>query len=105
MPAAALWEFSIDRGGTFTDCIGLAPDGALHTAKVLSSDAAPVAAIRTLLERHAGLAPGAAAARPRGRGRGARGGAGRAPRAARPGLGPAGARGRARRRCGLGRDS
>ena len=59
MADAALWEFAIDRGGTFTDCIGLAPDGALHTAKVLSSDAAPVAAIRTLLERHAGLAPGA----------------------------------------------
>ena len=36
------WEFWIDRGGTFTDCIGVAPDGTLHTAKVLSSDAAPV---------------------------------------------------------------
>ncbi len=59
MQSAGLWEFAVDRGGTFTDCIALAPDGALHTAKILSSDAAPVAAIRALLERHAGLAPGA----------------------------------------------
>ena len=40
------WEFWIDRGGTFTDCIGRAPDGALHVAKVLSSDTAPLEAIR-----------------------------------------------------------
>src|SRR5262245_9909724 len=59
MAESAGWDFAIDRGGTFTDCIGLGPDGALHTAKVLSSDAAPLAAIRALLERHAGLAPGA----------------------------------------------
>ena len=26
------WEFWIDRGGTFTDCIGVAPDGATHIA-------------------------------------------------------------------------
>ena len=32
------WEFWIDRGGTFTDCIAIAPDGALHTAKLLSSE-------------------------------------------------------------------
>ena len=30
------WQFWIDRGGTFTDVIGLAPDGALHVRKVLS---------------------------------------------------------------------
>src|SRR5262247_1434335 len=59
MAESAGWDFAIDRGGTFTDCIGLGPDGALHTAKVLSSDAAPLAAIRALLERHGGLAPGA----------------------------------------------
>ena len=53
------WDFAIDRGGTFTDAIGVAPDGSLHTAKLLSSDAAPAAAIRAILERHAGLAPGA----------------------------------------------
>ena len=29
------WSFWIDRGGTFTDGIGVAPDGALHIAKVL----------------------------------------------------------------------
>src|SRR5262245_31434112 len=59
MPAAARWEFAIDRGGTFTDCIGVAPDGGLHTAKLLSSDSAPLEAMRLVLERHAGLAPAA----------------------------------------------
>jgi 5-oxoprolinase (ATP-hydrolysing) len=33
------WEFWIDRGGTFTDVIGLAPDGQLHIRKVLSGNA------------------------------------------------------------------
>ena len=47
------WSFWIDRGGTFTDCIGLAPDGGLHVAKVLSSDTAPVEGIRQIL----GLGP------------------------------------------------
>mgnify|MGYP003338505733 CR=1 FL=1 len=32
------WSFWIDRGGTFTDVIGLAPDGSLHARKVLSRD-------------------------------------------------------------------
>jgi len=32
----AHWQFWIDRGGTFTDVVGLAPDGALHIRKVLS---------------------------------------------------------------------
>jgi len=32
------WTFSIDRGGTFTDIVGRAPDGRLHTAKLLSDD-------------------------------------------------------------------
>ncbi len=55
------WQFWIDRGGTFTDVIGRAPDGALHTVKLLSEhpgqyrDAA-VAGIRRLL----GAAPSAA---------------------------------------------
>ncbi|MBV8812875.1 MAG: hydantoinase B/oxoprolinase family protein [Verrucomicrobia bacterium] len=48
------WEFWIDRGGTFTDVIGRAPDGTLHCAKLLSenpehySDAA-VEGIRRML--------------------------------------------------------
>jgi 5-oxoprolinase (ATP-hydrolysing) len=31
------WEFWIDVGGTFTDCIARSPDGTLQSAKVLSS--------------------------------------------------------------------
>jgi len=49
------WQFWIDRGGTFTDCIGVAPDGRLHTAKRLSSDTAPLEAIREIW-RAAGVA-------------------------------------------------
>ena len=33
------WTLYIDTGGTFTDCIGRAPDGSLHRCKVLSSSA------------------------------------------------------------------
>ncbi|MDH5526053.1 MAG: hydantoinase B/oxoprolinase family protein [Nitrospirota bacterium] len=43
------WEFWIDRGGTFTDCVALAPDGQVHIRKVLSSDHAPLIAIRSVL--------------------------------------------------------
>jgi 5-oxoprolinase (ATP-hydrolysing) len=43
------WQFWIDRGGTFTDCIGRDPTGALTVVKVPSSDAAPVIGIRRLL--------------------------------------------------------
>lgn len=42
------WQFWIDRGGTFTDCIG-SRDGEMRTAKVLSSDRAPLIGIRQLL--------------------------------------------------------
>lgn len=42
------WQFWIDRGGTFTDCVGRAPDGRLVVTKVLSSDDAPLRAIRAL---------------------------------------------------------
>ncbi len=52
-PAAAGWQFWIDRGGTFTDVVGLAPDGALHIRKVLSVPA----------DRAAAADPGLAAAR------------------------------------------
>ncbi len=31
------WDFWIDVGGTFTDCIARSPDGLLHTCKILSS--------------------------------------------------------------------
>ncbi|HVH20054.1 MAG TPA: hydantoinase B/oxoprolinase family protein [Myxococcota bacterium] len=53
------WEFWIDRGGTFTDVIGRAPDGTLHVAKLLSSVSSPADGVRALLEREGGLAPGA----------------------------------------------
>ena len=33
---AGVWEFRIDVGGTFTDCIARSPDGDLHTLKLLS---------------------------------------------------------------------
>ena len=32
------WQIWIDRGGTFTDLVARAPDGALHTAKLLSDN-------------------------------------------------------------------
>jgi 5-oxoprolinase (ATP-hydrolysing) len=53
------WEFWIDRGGTFTDVIGRAPDDSLHTLKLLSENAAhyddaAVEGIRRLLK----IAPG-----------------------------------------------
>ena len=56
MAARGRTEFWIDRGGTFTDCIARdAGSGRLRVAKRLSSDRAPLDAIRELL----GLAPGA----------------------------------------------
>ena len=49
------WQFWIDRGGTFTDVVARAPDGALHTLKLLSDnpeqyDDAAVEGIRRLLQ-------------------------------------------------------
>ena len=54
LPAPAAWDFWIDRGGTFTDIVGRAPDGRLHTRKLLSEnpgayDDAAVQGIRDLL--------------------------------------------------------
>ena len=44
------WRFWIDRGGTFTDCIGWDPtEGSLRVVKVLSSDQAPIVGIRRIL--------------------------------------------------------
>src|SRR4051812_35501147 len=56
---AGLWEFWIDRGGTFTDIVGRRPDGALLAHKLLSENPeayrdAAVQGIRHLL----GVAPG-----------------------------------------------
>lgn len=45
-----MWQFWVDRGGTFTDCVGRDPvSGALHVVKVPSTDEAPVVAIRKIL--------------------------------------------------------
>ncbi len=53
------WQFSLDRGGTFTDVIGINPGGRLHTAKLLSdSPAYPNAAIEGI-RRLLDLPPGA----------------------------------------------
>lgn len=38
MTSDMAWEFWIDRGGTFTDVVGRAPDGRLVTAKLLSEN-------------------------------------------------------------------
>jgi 5-oxoprolinase (ATP-hydrolysing) len=54
------WSFWIDRGGTFTDVVGVAPDGRLHTRKLLSSDDAPVEGIRTVLREAGAWRPGEA---------------------------------------------
>jgi 5-oxoprolinase (ATP-hydrolysing) len=57
------WQFWIDRGGTFTDVVGLAPDGALHVRKVLSLPAAGGTAhdpgLEAARELRAAIAPGA----------------------------------------------
>ncbi|NCF88764.1 MAG: hypothetical protein GWQ08_25130 [Verrucomicrobiaceae bacterium] len=33
----AIWRLFADTGGTFTDCLGIDPEGTEHRAKVLSS--------------------------------------------------------------------
>ncbi len=56
---AAGWTFWIDRGGTFTDVIGLAPDGAEQTLKLLSaSPSYPDAAVEAM-RRLLAVEPGA----------------------------------------------
>ncbi len=54
-PKQDRWQFWIDRGGTFTDIVGRAPDGTLRTLKLLSDNPeqyadAAVEGIRRLLE-------------------------------------------------------
>ncbi len=51
------WQFWVDRGGTFTDIIARAPDGALHVHKLLSDNPkhypdATLAGIDALLQQH-----------------------------------------------------
>ena len=45
---SGVWDFWMDRGGTFTDVVGRAPDGTLHQRKLLSEnpEAYPDAAIQ-----------------------------------------------------------
>ncbi len=55
MTSTAGWHFWIDRGGTFTDIVALAPDGTTLTHKLLSEnprryDDAAIEGIRQLLE-------------------------------------------------------
>ena len=59
---SAVWQFWIDRGGTFTDVVARAPDGAVRTAKLLSEDPlrtedAAIAAIRQLTDVATGPLP------------------------------------------------
>ncbi len=59
---APRWHFWIDRGGTFTDVVARAPDGTVHTAKLLSEDPhraedAGIVAIRRLTGVSAGPLP------------------------------------------------
>lgn len=50
IPVSSRWQFWIDRGGTFTDCLGVDPvSGRVSVTKVLSSDRAPLVGIRRLL--------------------------------------------------------
>lgn len=34
------WFFAVDRGGTFTDIIGIDPSNKIHTSKILSDSSA-----------------------------------------------------------------
>ncbi|OYU35494.1 hydantoinase B/oxoprolinase family protein [Novosphingobium sp. PASSN1] len=57
---SAGWHFWIDRGGTFTDIVARAPDGGLHTAKLLSDNPGHYADAATAgIRRILGIAPAA----------------------------------------------
>ncbi len=61
MSTSPRWQFWIDRGGTFTDVVGRAPAGELHTLKLLSENPeqyadAAVEGIRRLLGLREGQA-------------------------------------------------
>jgi 5-oxoprolinase (ATP-hydrolysing) len=55
----ALWNFYIDRGGTFTDVVAEAPDGALTALKLLSDSAAYDDAALESIRRALGVAANA----------------------------------------------
>ena len=57
--STATWEIWIDRGGTFTDILGLSPDGELHALKLLSESSAYGDAASEGVRRMTGLAEGA----------------------------------------------
>lgn len=46
--ASNSWHIWIDTGGTFTDCIGIDPTGAMHKVKVLSSSALRGSVVKTV---------------------------------------------------------
>ena len=58
-PTDNKWSFAVDRGGTFTDVIGVDPDGRFHTRKLLSSspeyDDASIEGIRRILSNNGPL--------------------------------------------------
>ncbi|HEY4943645.1 MAG TPA: hydantoinase/oxoprolinase family protein, partial [Rhizomicrobium sp.] len=54
------WNFYIDRGGTFTDIVAQAPDGALSTSKLLSESSRYDDAALEGIRRALGLASGTA---------------------------------------------
>ncbi len=60
IPMTGKWNFYIDRGGTFTDIVGEAPDGALSAQKLLSESAAYDDAALEGIRRFLGLETGAA---------------------------------------------
>ncbi|HYI48221.1 MAG TPA: hydantoinase B/oxoprolinase family protein [Allosphingosinicella sp.] len=70
---SAAWTFSIDRGGTFTDIVARAPDGATMVRKLLSDnpgfyDDAAVAGITAILAEHGAYRAPAKAGAQRSRG-------------------------------------
>lgn len=52
------WRFAVDRGGTFTDVIGVDPAGTYHTVKLLSSSSAYGDACIEGIRRVLGIASG-----------------------------------------------
>ena len=59
MSASGKWRFYIDRGGTFTDIVAEAPDGALQSLKLLSQSAQYDDAALEGIRRCLGVAAGA----------------------------------------------